>query len=140
MKTFLATVAVCLCSVSSQGQTLPPDIHPVTLSRMPPVSKSDLDPESQKLLEARTNATPGPGPGHLGIYNPKASEGTGILGRALEKDRNLRYQTATDLKTELLRLKRDTESGGRRAADDSRPGKAAEKSIAILFFENLSGV
>jgi non-specific serine/threonine protein kinase len=45
-----------------------------------------------------------------------------ILGRALEKDRNLRYQTATDFKTELLRLKRDTDSGGRRSADDSRPG------------------
>jgi serine/threonine protein kinase/Tfp pilus assembly protein PilF len=63
-----------------------------------------------------------------------------ILGRALEKDRSLRYQTATDLKTELLRLKRDTDSGGRRAAEDSRPGKTAEKSIAVLYFENLSGV
>ena len=83
MKTFLATAAVCLCSVSSQGQTLPPDVNPVTLSRMPPVVKSELDPESQKLLDARTNATPGPGPGHLGIWNPKASEGTGALGRAL---------------------------------------------------------
>ena len=40
-----------------------------------------------------------------------------ILGKALEKDRNLRYQTATDLKTDLLRLKRDIESGGRRAAE-----------------------
>ena len=68
-----------------------------------------------------------------------------ILGRALEKDRNLRYQTATDLKTELLRLKRDIDSGGRRAAElhDSRPGAAAkttEKSVAVLYFENLSGV
>jgi non-specific serine/threonine protein kinase len=65
-----------------------------------------------------------------------------ILGRALEKDRNLRYQTATDFKTELLRLKRDTESGGRRAAElsDSRGGAAAEKSVAVLYFENLSGV
>jgi non-specific serine/threonine protein kinase len=68
-----------------------------------------------------------------------------ILGRALEKDRNLRYQTATDLKTELLRLRRDTDSGGRRAADlhDSRPGASthpAEKSVAVLYFENLSGV
>ena len=47
-----------------------------------------------------------------------------ILGKALEKDRGLRYQTATDLKTDLLRLKRDIESGGRRAAElsDSRPG------------------
>jgi 4-carboxymuconolactone decarboxylase len=80
MKTFFVAVAVCLCPVSSQSQTLPPDINPVTLSRMPPVTKSDLDPESQKLLEARTNVTPGPGPGHLGIYNPKASEGTSRLG------------------------------------------------------------
>ena len=68
-----------------------------------------------------------------------------ILGRALEKDRNLRYQSATDLKTELLRLKRDSDSGGRRAAElhDSRPAAAAkttEKSVAVLYFENLSGV
>jgi serine/threonine protein kinase/Tfp pilus assembly protein PilF len=67
-----------------------------------------------------------------------------ILGKALEKDRNLRYQTATDLKTDLLRLRRDTESGGRRAAElsDSRPGspKAPDRSVAVLYFENLSGV
>jgi serine/threonine protein kinase/tetratricopeptide (TPR) repeat protein len=68
-----------------------------------------------------------------------------ILGKALEKDRNLRYQTATDFKTDLLRLKRDTDSGGRRAAElsDSRggqPAKATEKAVAVLYFENLSGV
>ena len=68
-----------------------------------------------------------------------------ILGKTLEKDRGLRYQTATDLKTDLMRLKRDSDSGGRRAAElsDSRPGassKPAEKSIAVLYFENLSGV
>jgi len=68
-----------------------------------------------------------------------------IVGRALEKDRGLRYQTATDLKTELLRLKRDVDSGGRRQAElqDSRPGapvKPTEKSVAVLYFENLSGV
>jgi non-specific serine/threonine protein kinase len=67
-----------------------------------------------------------------------------ILGKALEKDRSLRYQTATDLKTDLLRLKRDTESGGRRAAElaDSRGGtgeRPADKSIAVLYFENRSG-
>ena len=47
-------------------------------------------------------------------------------------------------KTDLLRLKRDIDSGGRRAAElaDSRSGarKAAEKSVAVLYFENLSGV
>ncbi len=34
-----------------------------------------------------------------------------IITKALEKDRNLRYQHAADIKTSLLRLKRDTESG-----------------------------
>src|SRR5450755_1015033 len=33
-----------------------------------------------------------------------------IINRALEKDRNLRYQSAADMRSELLRLKRDTES------------------------------
>ena len=34
-----------------------------------------------------------------------------IINRALEKDRELRYQHASDMKSELLRLKRDLESG-----------------------------
>ncbi|MDH3744254.1 MAG: protein kinase [Acidobacteriota bacterium] len=65
-----------------------------------------------------------------------------ILEKALEKDRNLRYQTATELKTDLLRLKRDLDSGHRQAAElvDSQSGTAQpEKSIAVLYFENLSG-
>ena len=67
-----------------------------------------------------------------------------ILDKALEKDRNLRYQTATDLKTDLMRLKRDMDSGKKRDAgkSDSRGGRSrqVEKSIAVLYFENLSGV
>jgi Tol biopolymer transport system component/predicted Ser/Thr protein kinase len=34
-----------------------------------------------------------------------------IISRALEKDRNLRYQHASDMRAELQRLKRDVESG-----------------------------
>jgi serine/threonine protein kinase/Flp pilus assembly protein TadD len=67
-----------------------------------------------------------------------------ILDKALEKDRALRYQSATDLKTDLARLRRDLDSGRRRAAEgEARPGagpRGAEKSIAVLYFENLSGV
>jgi serine/threonine protein kinase/Tfp pilus assembly protein PilF len=66
-----------------------------------------------------------------------------ILGKTLEKDRNLRCQTATELKTDLNRLKRDLETGARRAKEktDSDPGvpRQTGKSVAVLYFENLSG-
>lgn len=39
-----------------------------------------------------------------------------IINKALEKDRNLRYQNAADMRTDLQRLKRDTETGRVRAA------------------------
>lgn len=50
---------------------LPPDIHPVTLSRLPPVTAADLDEEGRRLLAARTDFTPGPGPTHVTIYSPR---------------------------------------------------------------------
>ncbi len=76
--------------------------------------------------------------------NPLAPAGFArIIEKALEKDRNLRYQTATDLKTDLIRLKRDLDSGGKKTADsgESRAGAAKHgtNSVAVLYFENLSG-
>jgi 4-carboxymuconolactone decarboxylase len=69
-------------SVAGQSQ-LPPDINSVTLSRLPPVARDDLDADSQRLLDARQNVTPGPGPGHILSYSPRLAEGLGPLGRYL---------------------------------------------------------
>ncbi len=72
-----------------------------------------------------------------------------IINQALEKDRDLRYQNAADLKTALKRLKRDLDSGRHSGESSSSihtsrmPSGATpvhEHSIAVLYFENLSGM
>ena len=64
-----------------------------------------------------------------------------IVGKALEKDRELRYQTAAEIKTDLRRLKRDLDSGQStpaRRSGASVPAASQQKSVAVLYFENLS--
>ena len=52
--------------------------------------------------------------------NPQVSPGLeAVIGKALEKDRNLRYQYASEMRTDLQRLKRDSESGYPTAANSS---------------------
>ena len=59
------------------------------------------------IYEAILNRTPvSPSQANQGL-SPKLGE---IVGKALEKDRKLRYQSAADIRTDLQRLKRDTES------------------------------
>jgi eukaryotic-like serine/threonine-protein kinase len=74
---------------------------------------------------------------------PKLEE---IINKALEKDRELRYQHASEVLIDLKRLKRDTDSG-RTAVSGSaiptavrsdQPSKTIA-SLAVLPFVNLSG-
>jgi eukaryotic-like serine/threonine-protein kinase len=57
---------------------------------------------------------------------PKLEE---IINKALEKDRNLRYQHASEVRTDLKRVKRDAESGAARA---TIPGAHPTKGRHIL--------
>src|SRR5205807_7713195 len=52
-----------------------------------------------------------------------------IISKALEKDRNLRYQHAADIRTDLQRLKRDTDTG-RAAAISSGSIPIAQETSA----------
>lgn len=68
----LGLMLVAALPVISQDQSpLPRDINAVTLSRLPPVTAADLDEEGQRLLAARTNSTPAPGPNHITAYSPR---------------------------------------------------------------------
>ena len=68
-----------------------------------------------------------------------------VFGKALEKDTDLRYQTAGELRADLKRIKRDLDSSRRPATEKSSspsvPAAAAakQKSVAVLYFENQSG-
>ena len=74
--------------------------------------------------------------------NPEISAGLeAIIRKALEKDRNLRYQHASDMRADLQRLKRDKESGRyarmssssdiKTSASSGRPGSLNAPTAAV---------
>ncbi|MGA7382269.1 MAG: protein kinase [Terriglobales bacterium] len=70
------------------------------------------------VFEAILNRVPTPVP----TLTPSLpAELNRIIGRALEKDRELRYQTASEVRSELKRLKRDLESSRSATAHGEMP-------------------
>jgi serine/threonine protein kinase/Tfp pilus assembly protein PilF len=76
-------------------------------------------------------------PSHI---NPALSAALeAIISKALEKQRSLRYQTASDLLADLHRLKRDLDSGQVKISDNVPPMRRSTKaidSLAILPLTN----
>ena len=66
-------------AVSAQPKTsatLPPDVNPVSLSRLPPLTRADLDDEGKAVYDRIVGNGPAPttGPVALSLYSPKIAQ------------------------------------------------------------------
>ncbi len=57
-----------------------------------------------------------------------------VISKALEKDREVRYQSAAELKADLRRLKRDTESQRIQVTDSGQSGSAKRSRKKLAWF------
>jgi len=90
---------------------------------------------SAVIFEAILNRAPTP----LLRANPTLPrELVEIIEKVLEKDVRSRYQTAASLLADLRRLKRELDSGRASTVAPAVAPEVEEKSVAVLYFENLS--
>ncbi len=162
-----------LTRTSDEQQLTSPGMAVGTVSYMSPEqarameldARTDLFSFGAVIYEMATGTFPFPGESSAVIFNailerapipplrlnpvlpPQMEE---IIAKALEKDRNLRYQTAADMRADLQRLKRQRESGAMPPAPSARSSRpllwaGAIVALAVvilvsLFVFNIAGL
>jgi eukaryotic-like serine/threonine-protein kinase len=91
---------------------------------------------SGEICGAILHTTPAP----ASEVNPQVpAEVTSLIAKALEKDRNLRYQHASEIRSDLQRLKRDTESGRLTSSSAHSAALAHESGSQAAHVAQASG-
>ena len=85
----VVALAVIAMVATLEGQSArPADIHPESLSRLPPLTRGELDAEGQRIWDylIGVNGTmPKTGPAPVTIYSPKAAEPIQALNQYLRR-------------------------------------------------------
>ena len=91
------------------------------------------------VFKAILDSTPPPPIRFNPTLPPKLED---VINKALEKDRNLRYQGAAEMRADLQRLRRDTDSGRSGATSVSRtefyPATASDSNSSVAVVSKLA--
>jgi eukaryotic-like serine/threonine-protein kinase len=122
--------AVYMAPEQARGEDLDPrtDIFSfgIVLYEMATAKKPFRGTNVVTTLDAMLHQKPAP-PRSLNPAIPVELEN--IIGKAMEKDRGQRYQTATEIRTNLQQIKRETQSGGVKTVTRVAPLRVVTKTF-----------
>ncbi len=88
MHSLALLVSILATTILGGQSSLPADIHPQSLSRLPPVQRSELNDEGKRIWDSIAGAgrsLPPTGPAQVSMHSPNAAESISALNQYLRK-------------------------------------------------------